>query len=80
MEKGQIAELLIVGIAVLIGIAMFSPIQNICHGLAYPLNGSGVATSSNVSALAQVFLSLVPFAYILVVFALGIAVVIKVLK
>lgn len=80
MEKGQLAELLVVGIAVLIGVAMFSPIQNVCYGLAYPVNGSGIATASNVSALAQVFLTLVPFAYILVVFGIGIAVVIKVLK
>lgn len=79
MDKGTITELIVIGIAVLIGVALFPAIQKVCYDLLYPVNSSGAVITSNVSTLGAVFLTLIPFAYILVVFAVAIAVVISVL-
>lgn len=71
MQKGVIAELVIVFIAVLVGVVLFTPIQQYCYD---------AAANGNTSALAKTFVNLIPFAYILIVFAVAIAVVIKLLK
>lgn len=71
MQKGVISELVVVFIAVLVGVVLFSPIQQYCFD---------AAANANTSSLAKTFINLVPFAYILIVFSVAIAVVIKLLK
>ena len=85
MEKTQIGELITVSLAVLIGMALFTPLQGYCYRLINPIlsNGSLAADSglgNNLSALSTTFIVLLPFAYILAVFAVAIAVVIAILK
>lgn len=70
-SKGAISELVIVFIAVLVGVVLFTPISQFCYD---------AAANANTSSLAKVFINLVPFAYILIVFGVAIAVVIKILK
>ena len=70
-SKETISELVIVFIAILLGVALYSPIAQYC---------SAAAADGNTTALTKTFIQLIPFAYILIVFIVGIAVVIKLLK
>lgn len=79
-SKESLSELVIVFVAVLIGVLLFTPISNLCNDIVNPVNASGSAMVSNASALTKVFVTLIPFAYILIVFGVAIAVVIKILK
>lgn len=85
MEKGQVGEIVVVAVATLIGIVLFTPVQGYCYRILNPIlaNGSLASDSglgNNVSALSTVFLTLLPFAYILLVFAVAIGAVIAILK